>query len=217
MDRPKRLSGIYDLRTLNFLIENRVRHFVFDFRPTSMNFIQEYKALELLDQLQTGVLYLLFSNEKTFMIERIAKSCRDHFGGEIILEIEGQIEKDFFDLNLPFLYRLQDKEQLTIYREALLNGNCRGHVLSYDMLKDLHENGGFLSWVKEYYGLLGSRSLDIKQDLLLDWDSDIFPSLFEYLDFDTITLPINTKVEVCYRNVDLNKVSTNIKHLTFSV
>lgn len=217
MSAEKRFSGIYDLRTLNFLSENNIRHYIFDFRPTSLNFLQEYKAVEFLNTLQTGQVFLLFRSEKSFMIERIYKSCRDVFGGEIFIEIEGTVDEAFTDLSLPFYYRFLNREELVTSRNIFTNSHCRGHVYNYEMLKDLHENNNFLSWIKEYYQVIGTNSLSLKQDILLDWDSDIFPSLFEYLDFDSMTLPINHKIEVCYRNVDLNKVSNNIKHLPYRI
>lgn len=216
MKSPKRLSGIYDLRTLNFLIENGIHQFIFDFRPTSMSFLQEYKVVELLKGLSFGKVFLLFRNEKTFMMERIYNSCRNSFGGELILEVEGSVDDDFSQLGVPFYYRIEEEEQLSSSKSIFLNQNCRGHVLSYEMLKNLNDRNSFMSWVQRYYQEIGGRSLELKQDLYLDWDSDIFPTLFEYFDFDSLTLPVNSKIEVCYRNVDLNKVSTNLKHLNFT-
>lgn len=217
MKSPKRLSGIYDLRTLNFLIENGIHQFIFDFRPTSMSFLQEYKVVELLKNISFGKVFLLFRNEKSFMIERIYTSCRNSFGGEIILEIEGSVDEGFTDLGIPFYYRIEEEDQLTNSLQVILDPNCRGHVLSYEMLKNLNDRNSFLSWIQRYYKEIGGRSLELKQDLFLDWDSDIFPTLFEYFDFDSLTLPVNSKIEVCYRNVDLNKVSNNLKHLNLSL
>jgi hypothetical protein len=49
--------------------------------------------------------------------------------------------------------------------------------------------------------------------LRIDWNSNVFPSLFDYFDFDLMSFPINSKIEICYRNVDLKKLTSEMAHV----
>ena len=49
--------------------------------------------------------------------------------------------------------------------------------------------------------------------LRVDWDDNIIPSLLDYFDFEFISLSLNSKVEICYRNIDLNRMEKGLKYL----
>lgn len=208
MNCSHRISGIYDYRTIQFLQELKINHFSFDLRPRSLNFIQEYRLIEILEKMQLGNIYLRFENEQSYIIERIYNNCLKAFGGRVLLELSGNIDIGFIKENkFPFLFVVNEKDLELIPVDEL----CVGHTFSYEFLQMMHLRGEFVAWVSAYYRKFNASSLNNIQILDIDWDSDIFPSLYEYFDFDLRNLPINGKIEVCYRNVDLNKISTNLK------
>lgn len=204
-----RFNGVYDLRTLKYLREIKVSHFIFDLRPTSFNFIQEYRLTEILTQIPMGTVYLLFNGEKSFVIERIVNECRKSFSGPIVLEFDGAFNQEAVEeLNIPFNQHISDWPTTNIGPEHRL---CQGHVFDFKFLHELFQAQQLTGFVSSYYSKFSKQSLTLNQDLSIDWDSDIFPSLFDYFDFNSMTVPINSKVEVCYRNVDLNRVSNQLR------
>lgn len=206
-----RFSGIYDLRTLKHLRDIKVNHFVFDLRPKSFSFIQEHLLIDVLKELPFGTVYLLFNNEKDFVIERLVSECRKVFGGPIFLEFDGAFNQQAVEhLNVGFFQHINDHQ---LDEPGLNHRLCQGHVFDFKLLNEIFEDQKMTSFVNGYYSLFAQQSLSLKQVLSIDWDSNLFSSLFDYFDFDCLTLPINNKVEVCYRNVDLNKVSSQLSLL----
>ena len=51
------------------------------------------------------------------------------------------------------------------------------------------------------------------EDIVLsqDWDSNLFPSLMDFLPVNIFSLPINYKVETSYRNADIPKITNELK------
>ena len=47
-----------------------------------------------------------------------------------------------------------------------------------------------------------------------DWDHNLLTTLFDLFEFDLLSFPINSKIEVCYRNVDLKKLSSEMTILS---
>jgi hypothetical protein len=43
--------------------------------------------------------------------------------------------------------------------------------------------------------------------LKVDWHNNLLTSLLDLFEFNLLSFPINSKIEVCYRNVDLKKLS----------
>ena len=93
-------------------------------------------------------------------------------------------------------------------------------ILPYKHLCYLHEEGLLWSFSqsfaqKFYLPPHTHRKQDVvdRQIIVaLDWYENIFPSIIEHFDFDLWSLPINQKIEVCYRNVDLKKFESNLLH-----
>ena len=90
---------------------------------------------------------------------------------------------------------------------------CRGVVLSYDYLFNLHERGDFFRFVKDFMKHAEKKIKEGKIDIVLsqDWDSNLFPSLMDFLPVNIFSLPINYKVETSYRNADIPKITNELK------
>jgi len=203
-----RMAGVYDLRTIKMLQEKKVNHFAFDFRPTSLNFIQEHLCLKILKSCSFDHVFLQFDNEKDFVIKRIYELVRASFGGKITLEFF-KVPPEIDSLNLPFVYHL---DCLEIPEAILRSSRLVGFSLCSKFLNNLKESGNFESWLNYFYTANSGASHKNIHILSRDWDDDLFPSLFDLFDFDLVSLSINNKVESCFRNVDLHKLD---KHLSF--
>ncbi len=204
-----RLAGVYDLRTIKKLQESKVNHFAFDFRPRSLNFIQEHLCLKILKSSSFDYIYLQFENEKPYVVDRIYNLVRSNFEGKIFVEIFGQ-GFNFEDLTYPFIYNLNTSE---IPVSVLENKHLKGYSIQADFLNDLKQRGGFEKWLSSFYRLNTRAANDLVHILCRDWDDDIFPSLFDLLDIELVSLTINPKVELCFRNVDLNKLSKQLQFI----
>ena len=204
------MAGVYDLRTIKSLQEQKVNHFAFDFRPRSLNFIQEHLCLSILKNTNFDHIYLQFENERPYIIERIYKNIRDSFDGQVTVELIGSLE-DIPSFSFPFIYRVS---QDLIPIEIAEHKHLKGYSIESSFLTRIKENGTFQSWLNGFYTQNIKRSQDLTHILVRDWDDDIFPSLYELLDFDLVSLSINSKVELCFRNVDLKKLNNQLSYIS---
>ncbi len=203
------ICGVYDLRTLSFLKNQGIQYLSFDLRPRSLNFIQEYRLLEILKDQVGFILILRFENEKDFIIKKILEAVKATYEGEILLHFSGEEETIFCDqFNCPYLKtlrRLEEFEGPGVFQ--------KGIVFPYFSFEDKFHSPSFEQDVAKFYSKLGKRSLDFLQVLEGDWDSNFAPSVSNLLDLDILQFSINDKVETCFRNVDLNKVESALKVL----
>ncbi len=88
-----------------------------------------------------------------------------------------------------------------------------GFNFDYTYLEGIHTRGLFEKWVGEYYRAISFLNKQITHSLNRQWNSDIFPSLYELLDFDYVSLAISNEVEVCFRNVDLKLFKEQVDYI----
>ena len=213
MASKTRFNGIYDKRTINFLKENRIFDFSLDFRARSLNFIQTYRACELLVGLDLFAVTMEFQNEKDFVIKKIISDLEEHHSGDkLILEFSGNENAQFFD-SFKRPYNLVINDSSKIRTDYLCGEYLSGVVFDGDFLSLLHRNGALSSTIGHYFSLIKGKSLSINHLLYKQWNLDVFPTMTEYLDFDTVCVPIDSNIESCFRNVDLNRVKQELKHL----
>lgn len=176
-----------------------------------MNFIQTHRIIDLLKDIELGTVYLQFENEKEFIIQDILKRVKDVYGGKLILEFTDLQSKEYYDqFDLPYLLSFDG-------HRGDLKGSCGDHfcgfTFDYDYFEGIHMRGYFDAWVTEYYRTISFLQRQIQHHLIRRWDSDIFPSLNELLDFDYVSLPICSEVEVCFRNVDLKLFEKQVDYI----
>lgn len=165
----------------------------------------------MLKDVKLGEVYLQFENEKNFIIEDILKKVRDVYGGKVILEFNDIQTKDYYDqFHTPYILTFDG------YRGDL-KGSCGkcfiGFTFDYNYLEGIHTRGYFDAWVVEYYRAIKFIERQIEHHLCRQWNSDIFPSLYELLDFDYVNLAICSDVEVCFRNVDLKLFEKQVDYI----
>lgn len=215
--RRMRIDGVYDLRTLQALKDLEIRDFSFDFRPLSFNFLQQYKFMELVDQLKSEdylpqcQITCHFANEIKDVVEKIKNDfCEIYSKDQLLLEFSDAQEAQYYrDLDFDFLWHYQ---ALDVAREIVKLPTLRGIVLDYPFLAQLQDEGVLDAFYNNFYQLIRYKihTPGFKLVLQADWNADFFPSLFDFFDFHLLSMPINDKIEVCYRNVDIERASKNI-------
>lgn len=209
-----KFNGVYDKRTVKFLNENNIHDFSLDFRPKSLNFIQIHLAEQIVKSNLLSSFYLEFDNEKDFIINKVIKDLHELVPKErLFLEFKDDLESDFYD-SFGCPYYLYIDSNVKVSAQFLSGKNLKGIVLDGDFLVNHHVNGTFPSLVNNIYSIIKNRSIDLDICLFRDWTIDLFPSIDAYFDFDKICLPINSNIEKCFRNVDLKRVESELKHLS---
>lgn len=216
-----RIEGLYDLRTLRTLKDSGIFDYGFDFRPTSFNFLQQYRFMDLMAQLDDSKsrYYLHFCNEADFVIAKFVEDLKKHysentdygtFKDKVALEFSDYCTASFYDsFETPYYWNFHQERPLKDY---LKSKHIKGLIFDFKWLHEKHEKGEFDSFFAHFLQVAAPFIRERKLEFILkiDWDSHLFDSLFDYVDFKLLSLPVNEKIEVCYRNVDLNKASKNI-------
>lgn len=219
MNARIKINGIYDKRTLDGLDQLSIGEVGFDFRPTSMNFLQQHVALDLLKEYQAEKrqFFLHYQNEADFMVQKMIDDIKDleGFSHQHMVSLEFSDTKDprYYDqFKTPFYWHFNYKVSL---KDILSCKFLKGIIIPFQVLEEAHRTNTLYKFVQNFHSqalnTMNGHNLEI--GLALEWDSNIFPSLVEFFDFDLLSLSLNNKVEVCYRNVDLEKVKESIEHL----
>ena len=211
--RPRlRINGIYDHTTLKLLRDLNVDDFGFDFRARSYNFLQQYVFLDLLKKhyYPGHQLFLHYSQEANFVIQKMLTDLKEELPevGSFFLEFSDQQENSFYEqFNTDFHWHYQDEHSLEI---VLHSPRLKGVVIDYRTVEFLHAQDLFYQF---YSNVLQEKiqSRGIEVGLALAWDADVFPSLYEFANFDYIIYTIDDKIEISYRNVDLLRLKKQIQ------
>lgn len=215
MESKIRVEGIYDQRTLKHLKLSGVKDFYFDFSPKSFNFIQEHIFLDLLLKLidSTDRIFLHFNRSNDPMIKKLANDIQNlGFSFEnIIFEID-EWSIDLLPKDFPYLYVLNYSHDVELLKT--INSNFSGFYFDFNSLEDLHRKNLINNYANNFHTRFHSFLNEKKMLILrIDWQSNLLISALDLFDFNLISLPINSNIEVCYRNVDLKKITTEMEIL----
>lgn len=213
MKNELRIEGIYDKRTIQLLLEHNVKDFGFDFCPRSFNFIQEHIFIKDFIPVfnQSHKIYLKFSNMNDLMINRIIKDLSNaNINKENIYfeftELDKQEELVHFQYNF-FVHYSQSLNISKIHSEKF-----KGVIFDFSFLENLHTKNLLNSFISNFYTQnISILSKELHFILKADWPSNLIQGLFNLMDFNLLSLPINSNIEICYRNVDINKLKHEIK------
>jgi hypothetical protein len=217
-DQNVKIDGIYDLRTLKSLLDLGIKEFSFDFSPRSMNFLQQHVFMEMLDQTFHSNFrgFLKYQNEADFVIRKMLDDLMMRWGdGHLLskffpLEFNDEKDRDFYDsFDWPYYWHYTNG---SVFKELQNSRNFKGLILHYSLLEKMHSQGSLNSFIQSLIQLLYQNGASDNFEIILngDWNMNWIQSLFDYLEIDLISFPINSAVEVCYRNVDLNKVKSGM-------
>lgn len=216
MDSNFRVEGIYDKRTLQRLKDLKLKDLSFDFRPRSFNFLQKHLLEELLDEVSMDdSIYLHFENEADFIVKTVletaSKKCKKE---NIVLEFSGNQTAEYYNSFEQSFCWYYDPTCENI-DEIIKSKYLKGIIIPFSVLNKEHQSGNLHNFSKSFHTkFLKMLSSDSgKLVLSMDWDSNLFSSIMQYFDFDLISIAINNKIEVCYRNVNLSKMQDHVSYL----
>jgi hypothetical protein len=207
-----KFDGIYDSRTLVELKTQGVDHFCFDFNPKSFCFIQERVFLDLLKNHISDFdkVFLHFSSNKDFMVIKIH---------EEILKIRGNLKNIYFEFdeyflesNLPNNLNFLLLYQPSIFLHTKKLDGLAGFIFPYNLLEEVNKNTNIVQFYGNFFNHFKNYDLDSKLIVLrLNWDDKINSKCVEIFDFNLVSFPINSEIEICYRNIDLAKLKNKFQ------
>ena len=210
MTQNFKIEGIYDQRTLKLLKSKGLRNFGFDFSPKSFNFIQEHiflnELIPLLDESDSIHLHFIRSNDP--MIRKVIEDLKKvGVKRENIFIDTDEWSKEAADLEVNYFLNYFPEMDLSLCNSP----HFKGLIFNFSFFEELQYRGVLKNFISNFYTHYG-RYLDEDKKIILrvDWADNVFPSLFEYLDFDLMSFSINSKIEICYRNVDLKKLTNEM-------
>lgn len=210
MGRNFRLEGIYNQLTLEALYKRGFDSWVFDMRPKSFNFVQQYVLNDCLKYLvSTGVrhqVYLRFHLEKDFMLKAIVEEAKNIVGPSdqitLALELSDKTDCELAQsLEYPFVWQTDLRKDSPVLEMSFF----RGMVLSSSQIHWLasrNELGAFAQYINTQVREGGLADKDLI--FSFDWTDDLMSSFLDFLPFKQFSLPLNSKVESHYRNLDQN-------------
>lgn len=215
MVQKLRIEGIYDQRTLKHLKQNGMKDFCFDFSPKSFNFIQEYVFLEQLIKLidSSDNIFLHFSRSNDPMIAKLVLDLKK--SGQSLSNVFFEFDEwsqEVTPQNFEQKYLLNFSKDLDLSK--MIGPNFSGFIFSFDFFEDLYRKNLLSTFANNFFTRFHSM-LTPERLLILksDWHSNLLASLFDLFEFNLLSMPINSKIEVCYRNVDLKKLSSEMEVL----
>ncbi|MGZ3788076.1 MAG: hypothetical protein ACXVLQ_06105 [Bacteriovorax sp.] len=213
MEQNLRIEGIYDQRTLKHLKLKGLKAFCFDFSPKSFNFIQEHIFLEQLLSLVESEdrLFFHFSRSNDPMIAKLISDLKNHGVdlGRVYFEFdEWSIGNDPKKFENNYLLKYASNTDFS----KLIGDHFKGFIFDFEMFEDLHQKNLLNNFANNFYtrfhNKLENESLMI---LKIDWHSNMLSSLLDLFEFDIFSFSINSKIEICYRNVDLKKLNDEME------
>lgn len=212
MEQKLRIEGIYDQRTLKYLKERGVKDFCFDFSPVSFNFVQEYvfldQILNLLDSSDRIFLHFTRSNDPmvnklAFDLEKAGRSLEN-----IFFEFD-EWSNDVLPSHFNFNFLINFSKEADPAK--LIGPNFKGFVFNFDYFEEMHRLNLLTNFATNFYTRYHSRLPQNHLMLLrINWHSNLLASLFDLFEFNLLSFPINSSIEVCYRNVDLKKLNSEM-------
>lgn len=199
------IEGLYDLRTAKKLKDFGLKIFSFDQRTRSPQFIQSHVLIEILKSeplLETRIA-LKFDYDKSFMIDHlIEKIVAETSVARSQIEVWLYAENDWVNhASVPFrvYYAKETSPQKMIH-----HNNFAGFLFKASDFE--HRDGGQdLQKIMLLLQLVRNRVLTHNLSLA---PFDSFPhALVDYLGIETFLVEVNQDVEVCYRNLDYDKLS----------
>jgi hypothetical protein len=215
MGQKLRIEGIYDQRTLKHLKQKGLKDFCFDFSPRSFNFIQEYVFLEqLLSLLDTNDrVFLHFARSNDPMVSKLIEDLKKagHSLYNVFFEFDEWTD-EVSPINFQNNYLLNFSKDIDSGK--MIGSAFRGFIFNFEFFEDLQRKKLLATFASNFYTRF---ELKMNQDSLMllkiDWNSNLLVTLFDLFEFDLLSFPINSKIEVCYRNVDLKKLSSEMEIL----
>ncbi len=206
------INGIYDQRSFKKLTDQDIQFFIFDQRTKSPNFIQNYVLIDLIKSLggRNINIVLRFDNDKPFMINHAIDSILKETTlttANIELWFDHEFNPWIEDARIPFKIYYNDQTNI---KSFVNKSHLKGLVFNAFDFNSM----GMQKMQNKMFNMLqalGKNSFEHTLELL---PMDSFPaSLVDYLDLQSFSLKIDSDLEICYRNIDLDKLLKSIKFI----
>jgi hypothetical protein len=204
--RQIKIEDIYSQDTLNLLFQNKIKIFGFDFRPKSLNFLQEYKLLEFIqnNNFSDCDIFLKFGAEKDYVINKILLDVKN------ACPQKNQVVLDFLEMTEFEYYESFNNSYICTYREKdfklFLNSFFfKGFIIDYKELENIHDTrpDDFLILIKNLKSLKqNSKTFSIR----IDWNENLSFSILDQVGMEFISLKVDRQVEISYRKIDEQKL-----------
>jgi len=210
-----KINGIYDSRTIKGLRELGCSKFCFDFRARSFNFLQQHQFINILKvhYSTSEQIILKYENEADFIIKKMINDLKAieniNLDQNFCLEFSDNLGPEFYDqFEIPYYWHYSREVKWSKFQKSKY---LKGIIIPFSLLEEAHESNQYYNFVNNFHSMIMSSDQKNKLEvgLEIDWSSNLLPSLTEFFDFNFLSLSINDKVETCYRNVDINKLSSN--------
>ncbi len=205
-----RIDGVYDRRTFLALKKLGINNFLFDFSPKSFNFIQLHVFVEQIAPLidVSDTLYFHFNSSSDAMIQKIISDL-SFLKKQIVFECDNW-DKDYLLHGFNKLIHFHSASDF----QAHHLDDLRGVILEHNYLDELFLKSKLNFFLNELFLTYGNFFDNDKVIIIKSNSSfNLKQSLLDLIDYDLISLPINQEVEICYRNIDLEKLNYEIKNV----
>lgn len=198
-------QGIFDLKTLKLLKDLGISDFVFDRVPTSFQFIQFEKLLELTKDLSAlDHCYLLFKNESEFSVGEFSKKFEENVDNEVVLQFDQEYDPvSFSKSGYSFFWHYNEGPMSS---KITTHDKLKGIVIPFSICEAWHEKEILSEHAKNLAMLKKENSSKTSSPfqigLSVSYTDNIFPSLFEYIHFDFVQVKIDDKVESGFQTID---------------
>lgn len=201
------ISGIYDLRTLKSIQNESIKNFAFDFNPKSHTFIQEYVFKNLLQFINSNeFVFIKCKNNEDYFIQTIISDLNN---SSISLNrycfIFDDITSKINDFKYPFMTYYQVNNIKIINSSEYLVGL----IFNFDYLEKLFLDNTLNQFYNNLF-LSFKKFSHLKLVLDSSWNDSLITVMNDLFEFNYFIYNINNNVEVCYRNVNLVKLKTEI-------
>jgi hypothetical protein len=127
-----------------------------------------------------------------------------------MLEFSGELDFNLFDtFEMGYYVHYDYEKDFVIYNNARF---IKGIIFSYSIFEGMHQKNLWHEFLQYYQKTLFpyTQQRRIKVVLKVNWGDNIFPSLFDSIQFDVINFEINKQVEHGYRQVDLGLIKQGL-------
>lgn len=213
MDYQLKVNGIYDQRTLEAVVSMGIKHLGFCFRPLSPYLMASNIFIdEILPKIPFGsFLYFEFENQLDPMIRYLSEklASRNEAFQRVsicLVKITGN-EECLFHSN-QILEIKYDEENL---KEATFLKKVSGLSFNQSQLEDKRKGQKF----NDFFSSLDQFALrdGLEFELRVLSDGALEKKDLNLFDIGRISLEINPGLEVCYRNVNLEKLTRRLLEL----
>lgn len=214
-----KVSHIYDSRTVAALKELGIRHFGFCFHPKNIRFLQHIEFLKILSEhLDSNTyFYLDIRGESSSLVDHLLAQVKEvsaqkgisFQNGNIILETN-----HFYDFNIFHLLHFSLLDPVEVGPLDQRIQQLSGFVFNYQELNDSHQKELIYN-MKNDFSTHFSSAINEKTQLScqVKFRDDIYASILKIFNINMISVGIDEDVEVCFRNVDLQKLTKELKIL----